>query len=76
MKLELTNDVSLFNDIDGNSLDEQQRYAVIMDEDNNLVLAGAVSGRTFTVYAKVKYLVEKKNINPKERAEIHLALSL
>ncbi len=42
----------------------QQRQAVVVDEDNNLVIAGAGSGKTLTIAAKVKYLIEKKNINP------------
>lgn len=57
---------SLFDNIDGKRLDQQQRKAVIVDEDNNLVLAGAGSGKTLTIAAKVKYLVENKNINPKD----------
>ncbi|CAK7038130.1 UvrD-helicase domain-containing protein [Tissierella sp.] len=63
---ELTKHKELFDDIDGKSLDEQQRYAVVVDEENNLVLAGAGSGKTLTVSAKVKYLVDRKNINPEE----------
>ena len=57
---------SLFSNIDGKSLDEQQRTAVINDEDRILVLAGAGSGKTLTISAKVKYLCEVKNVNPKE----------
>ena len=37
---------------------------VLSDEDYTLVIAGAGAGKTTTVAAKVKYLVEKKNINP------------
>lgn len=66
VQLELANNSRLFDNIDGKSLDEQQRYAVVVDEDNNLVLAGAGSGKTLTVSAKVKYLVDKKDINPAE----------
>lgn len=54
----------LFSNIDGKSLDEQQRTAVITDEDRILVLAGAGSGKTLTIAAKVKYLCEIKNVNP------------
>lgn len=54
----------LFSNIDGKSLDEQQRTAVITDEDRILVLAGAGSGKTLTISAKVKYLCEIKNVNP------------
>ena len=57
---------ALFSNIDGKSLDEQQRTAVINDEDRILVLAGAGSGKTLTISAKVKYLCEVKNVNPNE----------
>ena len=45
-------------------LDEQQRRVVLSDEDYTLVIAGAGAGKTTTVAAKVKYLVEKKHIRP------------
>ncbi|CEG21492.1 Helicase IV [Planococcus massiliensis] len=54
------------SNIDGKSLDLQQRRAVITDEVNNLVLAGAGSGKTLTIAAKVKYLVERKKVDPSE----------
>ncbi len=63
---ELENNEELFDNIDGKSLDKQQRMAVVVDEMNNLVLAGAGSGKTLTISAKVKYLVDKKNIKPDE----------
>jgi DNA helicase-4 len=63
---ELVSHESLFDNIDGKSLDAQQRRAVIVDEINNLVLAGAGSGKTLTISAKVKYLVDTKNIRPAE----------
>lgn len=66
VKRELDLNKELFNNIDGKSLDEQQRRAVVVDELNNLVLAGAGSGKTLTISAKVKYLVECKNIRPKD----------
>lgn len=47
-------------------LDDDQRNVVLSDEDYTLVVAGAGAGKTTTVAAKVKYLVEKKGINPKE----------
>lgn len=55
---------ALLSDIDGKSLDDQQRTAVVSDEDNSLVLAGAGSGKTLTIAGKVKYLYEERNINP------------
>ena len=57
---------SLFSNIDGKSLDMQQREAVVTDEDRTLVLAGAGSGKTLTIAGKVKYLCDVKNINPEE----------
>ena len=56
----------MFSNVDGKSLDFQQRTAVITDEDRTLVLAGAGSGKTLTIAAKVKYLCEVKNISPNE----------
>ncbi len=47
-------------------LDEEQRRAVITDDDYCLLVAGAGAGKTTTMAAKVKYLVEKKHINPEE----------
>ena len=48
------------------SLDEDQRKVVLSDEDYSLVIAGAGAGKTTTVAAKVKYLVEKQGINPEQ----------
>lgn len=57
---------SLLSNIDGKSLDEQQRAVVICNEDRNLVLAGAGSGKTLTISGKVKYLCSEKGINPED----------
>ena len=55
-----------FDDKEGKKLDEQQRTAVITDEYSNLIIAGAGSGKTLTILAKVKYLLDKKNILPED----------
>ena len=47
-------------------LDEEQRRAVITDDDHCLLVAGAGAGKTTTMAAKVKYLVEKQGIHPEE----------
>lgn len=47
-------------------LDEDQRRVILTDEDYCLVIAGAGAGKTTTVAAKVKYLVDKKNIEPSQ----------
>lgn len=63
-ELEATQD--LLSDIDGKSLDAQQRDAVVTDEYSNLVIAGAGSGKTLTIVGKIKYLVERVGINPED----------
>ena len=47
-------------------LDDDQRKVVLTDEDYCLVVAGAGAGKTTTVAAKVKYLVDKQKIDPKQ----------
>lgn len=48
------------------SLDEDQRRVVLTDEDYCLVIAGAGAGKTTTVAAKVKYLVDKQDVKPSQ----------
>lgn len=55
---------SYFDQIEGKSLDDQQRTAVITDEYSNLIIAGAGAGKTLTILAKVLYLIEQKGIVP------------
>jgi DNA helicase-4 len=58
---------SMFKKIDSNiCLDEEQRKAILIDEDYSLIVAGAGSGKTTTMAAKVKYLIEKKNIKSRD----------
>ena len=47
-------------------LDEEQRRVVLSDEDHTLVIAGAGAGKTTTVAAKVRYLVDRQGIKPEE----------
>ncbi len=47
-------------------LDNDQRTAVLSNEDYTLIIAGAGAGKTTTVAAKVRYLVEKENIKPNQ----------
>ena len=48
------------------SLDQEQREVVLSEEDHTLVIAGAGAGKTTTVAAKVRYLVEKRGIDPSQ----------
>ncbi len=57
----------MFDEVDSNiKLDEEQRKAILIDEDYSLVIAGAGSGKTTTIAAKVKFLVEKRKVDPKQ----------
>ena len=47
-------------------LDDEQREVVLSDEDYTLVIAGAGAGKTTTVAAKVRYLVEKQKVSPEQ----------
>lgn len=49
---------ALFDSIESSALTERQREACIIDEDNNLVLAGAGTGKTSTMVGRAGYLVE------------------
>jgi len=58
---------NMFTNVDKNILlDEEQRKIVLTDEDYLMVIAGAGSGKTTTISAKVNYLIEKQKIKDKE----------
>ncbi|MCR4682405.1 MAG: UvrD-helicase domain-containing protein [Clostridiales bacterium] len=57
----------ILRDIDPEiKLDEEQRRAVVVDDDYCLLVAGAGTGKTTTMAAKVKYLVDKQGVDPRE----------
>ena len=47
-------------------LDNQQRRAIISEENNCLVVSSAGSGKTSSIVGKVEYLTKIKHINPRE----------
>lgn len=55
-----------FDNIEGRKLDTQQRTSIVTDEDNNIVIAGAGSGKTTTIVGKVNYIINRYNIAPEE----------
>ena len=57
---------TFFSNIEGKFLDEQQRDAVLINEDNILIIAGAGSGKTTTIVAKVQYLIDRYKVNPQD----------
>lgn len=63
---ELVEHKDFLDDIEGKSLDKNQRLAVVRNEHNSQIIAGAGCGKTLTVNAKVRYLIEKKGITPNE----------
>ena len=58
---------NMYKGIDDNILlDEEQRIAILTDEDYNLIVAGAGAGKTTTMAAKVKFLVDIKKVDPND----------
>lgn len=55
-----------FDNIEGRKLDKQQRTAIVTDEDSNLVMAGAGSGKTTTIVGKVNYIITRYKTKPDE----------
>jgi DNA helicase-4 len=63
---ELSENEDFFSNIDNASLDKQQRVAIVKDEDNNLIIAGAGSGKTTTVAGKVAYITNRFKVKPED----------
>ncbi|HAU32279.1 MAG: hypothetical protein XD78_1630 [Desulfotomaculum sp. 46_296] len=58
---------NILKSVDANvRLDDEQRKAVLTDEDYCLLIAGAGAGKTTTMAAKVKYLVDKQMVAPQD----------
>lgn len=58
---------SMFVSVDPNiKLDEEQQKAILCENQNVMIIAGAGAGKTTTMSAKVKYLIEKKGVRPEE----------
>ena len=59
---EINKNADFFKDI----TDKNKKRAILIDEKNVKVNAGAGTGKTFTIQKKVNYLIEKKGISPKK----------
>lgn len=58
---------NIFKEVDKNIiLDNFQKQAVLENDSNLMIIAGAGSGKTTTMGAKVKYLIDKLNVDPKD----------
>ncbi|MDH8678721.1 UvrD-helicase domain-containing protein [Fusibacter bizertensis] len=66
IEYELNMNKKFFDDINGYRLDEMQRIAIITDEENNMIISGAGSGKTLTLVGKIKYLMELRGIYSNE----------
>lgn len=55
-----------FSKLEKYPLSDEQMRAVISEEDNNLVIAGAGTGKTTTISAKIAYLLDKRLASPEE----------
>lgn len=66
VRMELDRYKDFFSKLENYPLSREQMEAVVRDEDNNLVIAGAGTGKTTTVSAKVAYLLEKKLAVPED----------
>ena len=57
---------NLYINVDSNiRLDINQRVAILTNSKNELIIAGAGSGKTTTIAAKIKFMVEILKIDPK-----------
>jgi DNA helicase-4 len=63
---DLTAMKAFFDAIESNPLTQEQRLAVVTDEDATLVLAGAGSGKTSVIVAKAAYLIARGIRQPDE----------
>ena len=63
---ELKRSRSFFDKVESNALTDEQRQAVVVDEDHNLVVAAAGSGKTSVVMAKAGWLIKRGYRDPAE----------
>ncbi len=56
----------LIGDIEGRRLDSQQMASIVEESNNQLVIAGAGTGKTTTIIGKIKYLVNSKQYQARD----------
>lgn len=64
IRRELERNKEFFDKVLKYPLDAQQREAIVSLEDNVLVISSAGSGKTMTTVGKVRYLVDKQDVDP------------
>jgi DNA helicase IV len=70
---ELEKNADLFDTIEDHPLTENQRTTIVVDETNNLIVAGAGTGKTSTIIGKAGYLLKNKYVQPEELLLISFA---
>ena len=70
---ELSNNKVFFDNIEDHPLTENQRNTIVVDEKNNLIVAGAGTGKTSTIIGKAGYLLENQYVQPEELLLISFA---
>ncbi|MCK6595710.1 MAG: UvrD-helicase domain-containing protein, partial [Bacteriovoracaceae bacterium] len=63
---EILRNKELFDKVEKNPLVYSQRRSCVVNEENNLILAGAGSGKTSVMIARCAYLINTQNINANE----------
>ncbi len=66
IKEELNKHNFFFDNVEKNPLTVKQRLSCVINEDNNLIIAGAGAGKTTIIIAKAGYLVESGLASPEE----------
>jgi DNA helicase IV len=66
LEAELIKFKDLFDKVETYPLTEEQRRAIIVDEESTLVVAGAGSGKTSTILGKAAYIVKKELAAPED----------
>ena len=57
---------NLIGNVEGRILDDQQMSCVVHESHNQLIIAGAGTGKTTTIIGRIKYLLKTERCNPDE----------
>ena len=66
VQLQLITHKAFFDNVESNPLTEKQRRACIIDDNNNLLLAGAGTGKTSVMVGRAGYLIQSGQANASE----------
>ena len=72
---ELARSEEFFDKVEARPLTDEQRRAVVVDEDRNLVVAAAGSGKTSVIVAKAGWLLQKRYRRPSELLLLAFAIA-